>query len=334
MTLTPQDQRRIIEKESAWVDNAFGQVDLSAFPSLNEAPPDVKHDDRFAKHWDDTSLNRSAQALRHFVSDPDEAAMLRVGEETGNPEFLHETRELKAQRAVREFKRTCPGYVMCEENYNKIIQTLAHNTLSAEDQLGTIDEQVDALIDAQLLTKENLIACYRALEREGLLLVPLGQTRNLDGAEKLTVMRLAQSGRIDEAIEKFLSCALDDDQPSIDILTQPAYRGACDTAVLYVWEVATPDYTPTAEHRAFIQRYCAGRPMTIQLLQSAWAACQENERRSQRGELLSQWQQPEEEAPPTQKEIDALDDDAVDKLYHQSLAAYSAQVRRSSGMLV
>jgi hypothetical protein len=36
MSLTPQQQRAIIEKESAWVDESFGQLDLSAFPALNE----------------------------------------------------------------------------------------------------------------------------------------------------------------------------------------------------------------------------------------------------------------------------------------------------------
>jgi hypothetical protein len=33
MSMTPQQQRAIIEKESAWTDEQFGQLDLSGFPA-------------------------------------------------------------------------------------------------------------------------------------------------------------------------------------------------------------------------------------------------------------------------------------------------------------
>jgi hypothetical protein len=34
MTMTPEQQKSIIAKESAWVNESFGQLDRSAFPAL------------------------------------------------------------------------------------------------------------------------------------------------------------------------------------------------------------------------------------------------------------------------------------------------------------
>jgi hypothetical protein len=44
------------------------------------------------------------------------------------------------------------------------------------------------------------------------------------------------------------------------------------------------DYVPTPEREAYLERHCAGRPITLPLLQSAWSACQANEKRHERGE--------------------------------------------------
>src|ERR1700676_5302884 len=72
MAMTAQQQKEIIAKESAWVDDSFGQLDLTAFPALQPPHPETSRDDgRFARDWRDTALSASASELRKFVSDPD-----------------------------------------------------------------------------------------------------------------------------------------------------------------------------------------------------------------------------------------------------------------------
>jgi hypothetical protein len=46
-----------------------------------------------------------------------------------------------------------------------------------------------------------------------------------------------------------------------------------------------------------------------------------------RGELLDQYQRPEDTPPPSAREIDALSDTEVDRLYHDSLRAYVRSIR-------
>jgi hypothetical protein len=328
MSLTPERQRQIIAKESAWVDDGFGQLDLTAFPALNELPPERgRDDDRFAKDWRDTALSSSATALREFVSSPDNETLQRIGQETGNPEYLREVRDRKAEEIAERFKQERPGYLPTAENHSMMIETLSWNALKPADQEGSIEEQVALLTDLGYFTVPNLVATFDALSAEGLLEVPLGSTRELSTAERLRVTRMAQSGRADAAIGEYLRCSLDGEEPSMELLDDPDYRQACDQAVWFVFENITNDYVPSAEREAYIQRHCAGRPITLALLQSAWTACQVNEQRHQRGELLDQYQRPEDTLPPSLKEIDALSDEAVENLYRASLREYVRSIK-------
>jgi hypothetical protein len=333
MSLTPADQKRIIEKESAWTDPAFGGIDLTAFPALNELPPEQVHDNRFSKDWRDTALSSSATALREFVSSPDNETLQRIGQETGNSEYLREVRDRKAEDIAQRFKQQCPGYLPTADNYSVMIETLAFNALKPADQEGSIEEQVALLTDLGYFTVPNLIATFNALSAEGLLDVPLGSTRELSTAERLRVTRMAQSGRADAAIGEYLRCSLDGEEPSMKLLDDPDYRQACDQAVWFVFENITNDYVPSAEREAYIQRHCAGRPITLALLQSAWSACQVNEQRHHRGELLDQYQRPEDAHPPSERELNSLSDAEVDRLYHGALKEYVNSFRHGTGVL-
>jgi hypothetical protein len=327
MTLTPAQQRAIIARESAWIDDGqFAPLDLSGFPALNELPPEKgRDDDRFAKDWRDTALSASGNALRAFVADPDAESLERVGGEIGHEGFRNEVRQRKGESVAASFKRACPDYLPTDANYDMIVDTLAFNALPDSQREGEIDEIVADLIDGGFWTVPNLTATYNALTAEGLLEVPMGSTRALSTAERLRVTRLAQSGRVDAAIGEYLKCSLDGEEPGMELLDDPVYREVCDQAVWYVFADITNDYVPSAERETYIQRHCAGRPITLALLQPAWTACQVNEQRHQRGELLDSYQQ---EIPVAPANLDALSDDAVDRLYHQSLRALADSVRR------
>jgi len=163
--------------------------------------------------------------------------------------------------------------------------------------------------------------------------VPAGTARNLSDKERRHVTRLARVGRTEDAVSQYLQYALDGEGPNMEILHDPAYRQCCDDAVFTVFEAYQSDYAPTPERERYLLRYAAGRPLTLTLLTQAWRACQQNEQRHERGELLTAYQRPEETPAPSAKELDALDDAAVDRLYHASLREYAQSFRRGSGVL-
>jgi hypothetical protein len=70
------------------------------------------------------------------------------------------------------------------------------------------------------------------------------------------------------------------------------------------------------------------------LLTQAWRSCPANEQRHERSELLTAaYQRPEDMPAPSAKEIDELDDAAVDRLFHASLKEYAQSFRRGPGVL-
>lgn len=99
---------------------------------------------------------------------------------------------------AQQFMRACPGYIPTAGNYVTLTKTLAFNALPASQQNGTTDEIVADLIDAGFWTAPNLIACYRALRRDGLL----------DVRGELSAAERAQSRRTEEAIRQYLRCVL------------------------------------------------------------------------------------------------------------------------------
>jgi len=323
MALSAADHKRIIQQESAWIDDgSFGQLDLSAFPALQPQPPAETHDERFAKQWNDTGLSRDAAALRQFIEAPDDSALERAGQETGDPTFRDEVRERKRDLIAQQFKAACPAYIPTQHNSRVLTSTLSFNALPLSQQDGDIEDQVAALIDGGHWTVPNLVACFNALTQEGQLDVPVGQARNLSERERLRVSRLAQAGRTDEAIGEFVRCSLDGEEPTLEMIHDPNYRAVCDDAVLTVFEEITLDCVLTQERQRYLLRHCGNRLLTLALLQQAWRACQANEQRHERGELLGQYQS------PRAKQIDAMDDVAVDRLYHESLRAYANSVRQ------
>lgn len=329
MTMTPDQQRAIIEQESAWLDNSFSNLDLSAFPNLQPPPPASTHDDRFAKHWTDTPFSASADALRSFVANPDVDAM----EETGSADLLQDLRDLRAEEVVRAFKTANPEYLPTHENYHSMVVTLAFNALPESERNADDDDLVDILVERGYWTPGNLEAVYRALDDQGILDRPAGEPRNLNERERLRVARMAQAGRVDEAIGEYLRCALDGDEPSMELVNDPRYRQLCDDAVLTVFEETQLDYVPTASRKAYLLRFAGKRSLTIPLLREAWKSCQASERRNERNAVLNQLDQPAQPEPVTPSQLDELSDGAVDALYHSSLREYARAVGRGSGVI-
>ncbi len=266
MSLTPEQQRAIIEKESAWTDENFGQLDLSAFPALAPQPVSETHDSKFAREWTDSGLNRSASDLRAFVADPDTEALTQVGTDTGDPGYLREVRERKGETVAQQFKRACPGYLPTNANLDSMVEVMAFNHLPTSQQDADTEQLIDRLVSVGAWTVANLTGCYRALDEQGLLQIPAGQPRNLTDAERLRVTRLAQLGHADQAISEYLQCALDGEEPTIELINDPDYRQVCDDAVWAVFEDSQNDYYATPERRASLAERAIIEPVIFSRL--------------------------------------------------------------------
>ena len=133
MGLTPHQQKRIIEQESAWIDSAFGGLDLSAYPVLNPVPNEDFHDPRFARDYRDTPFSRSAADLRKFLRNPDSEALQRAGNEIGNEDLLEEVRDRRGGEIAHAFKQQTPDYLPSDRNYENIVELLSGSLLHRND---------------------------------------------------------------------------------------------------------------------------------------------------------------------------------------------------------
>jgi hypothetical protein len=91
--------------------------------------------------------------------------------------------------------------------------------------------------------------------------VPLGSTRELSTAERHRVSRLARSGRANQAIGEYLRCALDAEEPDIELVNNPAYSDLCDAALYYVFSEFTHDYFQPRE--AYMNRHVDSRTRNL-----------------------------------------------------------------------
>jgi hypothetical protein len=323
-----EQERARLTTQGEQLDDQFSPLDLSGFPQFNKLPAADFYDDRFSKRYGDTPLSRNAGDLKAFLRKPDPEALMRAGLESGDPTLLEEVADIQGLEVVRQFKAQCDDYIPTNANYENVVSVLAANLLGNDDL--TPDEAVEELERRGQWTVENLASAWQSLKNAGLAELPAGTARALTEAEKLEVSRLAQAGRGDAAIEKYVEYATGE-TPSVEMLADPAYRQACDQAVWYTFMVGTPDFAYTAERAAFIDHYCGSRPLTIHLLQHAWSACQKKEAQYARDQALGFTHRPE--TPPTPQDLDSLDDGQLANLYHNTLGEYVKSASRSTGML-
>lgn len=317
----------------------FGQLDLSGCPSLLVPPSEESQlpDPRFAQ-LDDRGTGLGAAALKlsieQLATDPE--VQEQVAMETGNPELLESYLDHKAERVAREFMRRNPTYHRCPENWERLIKTIAFNTLGWAEDEADEDEAHEELVRRGLWTLENLNAALNALSRAGALLARSDQPQNLNEQQRRAIALQAASGDVDGAISRYLLLRAPEDSrdallnaptlaDALDEIADPALGKIVNEAVWFCWEQGRPNYSPTAERRKFMREYSAGRIPTARLLDEAWAACQVEEKDVFRTGLLSQVSEAEQAAP----DLESLTDGEVDRLYHSTLRKVAADSRQS-----
>jgi hypothetical protein len=321
---------RIAREESGrFLDENFSQLDLSGFPDLaNPKTESFESEDRFGFNNVDLAGLASVNRLKDLIESPDDATLAELAAETGDPNLIAKVNDARAEEVARQFVAAHHDYYRTDENRESMILCLAYNVFGVEYDDAELAEQ--KLISGGHWTLQNLNAVFAALTREGVLETAPGTARNLTGSEQLSVARLAQSGQPERAIEKYLELALGDSPLDTEILNDPDYRDLCDRAVAHVFELSTPDYSPTPSRRKFLQDFAAGRPLTLRMLEHGWQLCKKAEADEARGLVLSSLNEPE----PSPQNLDTLGDQEIDSLYHKTLREWANSVRRPAAMYV
>ena len=139
-------------------------------------------------------------------------------------------------------------------------------------------------------------------------------------------------GRISEEAAVEVAFTLED---PLAFTTDPKMRPILEEACLFCWEAYRKDYSPSPDRRRFLREYCAGRFITVALLDAAWEECKRVERDDMRSVLLNPVRNENEQTlEGSSASLDRPDDAGIANLYHKTLKEYARTVKRQSGLLV
>lgn len=342
-TMDQKTKERISAEETArFMDTQFGQLDLSGSPDLNHPPADTfELQDRHGFNRVDDAGLAGINQLKALLANPPREVIEELAKETNNPDLIAELADERSEQVALEFRRRTPGYLKCDANWRSMIETLAHNFLG-EDNLDAEDAQ-ELLISGGFFTVENLAAAFRALDRVGALEYPSNHARPLKEAQRLRAAQLSANGDVLGGIVEYVKGRIGEDaafevafslDDPLDFTTNPKDQPVLEEACYFCWEHYRKDYSPTTARRKFLREYCAGRFVTVALLDAAWEECKRLERDATRSALFNQVEHDTSVPGEDPSAFDRLDDEGIVDLYHRTLREYAQTVKRQSGVLV
>lgn len=236
--MNEKQKAQLIEAETdAFVYDGFGQMDLSGFPELVKPPLD-----NFAtedKHGFSRLVETGSSGLRALAENPDSESLARIAEETGDENLAAKIRDEEEGRIADEFVRTHPTYYRTDDNYNAIRDYL--------------DER------RQPFTLSNIHGAFIELTRTGGMISIPGCAKPLSASEKLQVINLSKSGRIEDAISQYLDYALPDAdrhwQNGTEFLSDPSSLDVRNAAVRFVFFQSQSHVRDTDEFRTFEREF-------------------------------------------------------------------------------
>ncbi len=330
------------EESARFMDTQFGRLDLSGSPDLNHPPAEqFEAHDRHGLNRVDISGLAGINQLKELLANPPREVMEEIAKETGNPELISELAEERAEQVAYEFRRQNPGYLKCDANWRSMIETLAHNFLG-EDDLDAEDAQ-ELLISGGFFTLENLTRAFRALDRVGALEYPSNHAHPLKETQRLRAAQLAANGDVLGGIVEYVKGRISEEagyevaftlEDPLAFTSDPKMRPILEEACYFCWQNYRRDFSPTPDRFRFIHDYCAGRFVTVALLDAAWEECKRVEKDATRSALFNQvGNETEESIESTSASLDRLDDASIDDLFHRTLRQYAKNAKRS-GILV
>jgi hypothetical protein len=341
--INQQTKERISAEETArFMDSQFGQLDLSGSPDLNCPLADTfELQDRHGFNRVDDAGLAGINQLKELLSNPPREVMEELAKDTNNPELISELADERAEEVAHEFRRRNPGYLKCDANWRSMIETLAHNYLG-EDDLD-VEEAQELLISGGLFTVENLTAAFRALDRVGALEYPANHSRPLKEAQRLRAAQLAANGDVLGGIVAYVQGRISEEaafevaftlEDPLAFTADPKNQPILEEACLFCWEHYRKDYSPSPARRRFLREYCAGRFVTVSLLDAAFEECKRVEKDATRSALFTPTENVRSLRTNDVSNLDRLDDAGIDDLFHRTLREYAQAVKRQSGVLV
>jgi hypothetical protein len=334
-------ERLIAEETTRFMDDSFGQLDLSGSPDLDHPPAEHKFElqDEYGFNKVDQAGLAGINQLRELLANPPREVVEELAKETGNPDLIANLAEDRAESVAKEFRRRNPGYMKSDANWRTIVQVLAHNCLDDDDL--EVDEAQELLISGGHWTLSNLTAAFRALDRAGELEYPRNHARPLKEAQRLRAQQLSANGDPLAGIVEYVKGRISEEAADeaafsladpLAFTSDPLMQPILQEAAYFCWESYRTDYAPSPARRRFLRDYCAGRFVTIALLDAAWEECKRQEKDAMRSALFTPADQPEETGPTAS--LDRLDDQGIDDLYHRTLREYARTAKRQSGLLL
>lgn len=342
--LDQQTKQRIISEEtSRFMDNNFGQLDLSGSPDLSNPPAEDKFElqDRYGFNRVDESGLAGINQLKELLANPPRDVVEEIAKETQNPDLMTELANERAGEIANEFRRRNPGYLKCDANWRSIVETMAEKLLGENLEA---EEAQELLIANGQWTLQNLTEAFRQLDRVGALEYPTNHSRPLREGQRLRAEQLSANGDVISGIFEYVKGRISEEaaievastlEDPLAFTTDPKMRPILEEACLFCWEAYRKDYSPSPDRRRFLREYCAGRFVTIALLDAAWEECKRAERDDMRPGIFNQiGTRASETIEGPSASLDSLDDAVIDDLYHKTLKEYARTVKRQSGLLV
>jgi hypothetical protein len=294
--LSEKDRSRLVTQETkAFLDDGFGQLDLSGCPSLQPLPND-QFEAADSKGFNNVVVSGS-NPLKELANNPDPETIERIAQETGDPELKARIADEKEMEVATEFLRTHPSYYRCDENYDTLREYLGERQ--------------------QAFTVDNLDAAFKTLSRAGQLEMKPGTPRHLTESEQLHIISLCKNSQIEDAISKYLDYSLPENEWSdmTDFLSDPNTLAVRNAACRFCWFHSSP-VQDSQEFRAFEKQFHRLKPIrTVADCDDCWTAFEKYQKDVFRNQIINR---DTDEASP---DLNDLTDDQVNALTHSTLQA-------------
>lgn len=224
-------------------------------------------------------LTEEQRQIRFYESMPD-SDVARLSDE--DQFALEEWRDARIESLCAEFIQKCPRYYQTDENKLALVDYLSRKYLAVRCVDDEVESTLRLLLQRGVFTTENLIDSFDALYKSGRLEAKPGIAKPLNANELRRLSALASSCQSDRDYETVLQEFLRSSGINLswrEAVLDSVYSSVVEKAVLWIWEQAQDSYTPSAERRAAIRKYLAGRFPTAKLLNAAWLAVQRQEER-------------------------------------------------------
>jgi len=311
MSLTEKERSRLVAEQTlAFVDEQFGQLDLSGSPDFNSIPKEGFGTD---KHGLNRVVESGANGLRALAENPDTATLERIAAETGDPQLIETLTDERELAEANRFMASHPSYHRDDSNYEAIREWLTDHNLT--------------------FIAENIATAFKALCRQGKMEMRPGTAKTLENHELLHIVSLCKEGKLDDAISLYLTYALPNAeriwQDSTDFIQDERTLNVRNAACRFVF-LNGYNAQDSAAFRSFEKSYFHKRS-PIRTVQDYIVMAEEFAKQQQADERERIVYGPDQPQTVTRDGIDSLSDEQVDRLTHSTLQQRAKQLARARG---